>query len=126
MAHKMNVPTLQECYELFDRYKVPGTVRAHCGMVYQVASSLAQQLIKQGYPLRLEIVKPFALLHDFMKAVVLERLDGPPYNYKPTAEEMEMHAQLRAKYTGHSETYVAHQILQEKYPEFASLFLQLD
>lgn len=126
MTTEMKVPTLKECYELFDQYKVPGTIRAHCGMVFQVATSLAQQLIQQGYTLNLEIVKPFALLHDFMKVVVLERLDSPPYNYKPSAEELEMHKTLRAKYKGHSETFVTNIILKEKYPAFAQLFLELD
>ena len=126
MNKPMNVPTLQECYELFDQYKVPGTVRAHCGMVFQVATFLAEQLIQKGHLLDLRIIKPFALLHDFMKAVVLERLDGPPYNYKPTKEEIEMHEALRAKYKGHSETYVTNLLLKEKYPEFAQLFLELD
>lgn len=124
-AASMNVPSITECYALFDQYKVPGTIRAHCGGVFQLAVFLAQKLIARGYPLRLEVVKPFALLHDFMKAVVLERLDGPPYNYKPTPEEVEMHYQLRAKYQGRSETDVTSILLNQKYPEFAHLFLEL-
>ena len=45
---------------------------------------------------------------------------------KATKEEIEMHEALRAKYTGHSETYVTNLLLKEKYPEFAQLFLELD
>ncbi len=122
----MKTPTIPECLELFEKYHVPGTVRAHCTTVFKVASYLAEALVQQGYPLQLEVVKPFALLHDFMKAVVLERLTDSPYNYTPTAAEAAMHQRLRQLYAGKSETQVAHLILQEKYPEFASLFLELD
>jgi hypothetical protein len=122
----MKLPALQQCYELFERYKVPGTVRVHCQTVHTVAISLAEQLLAAGYPLNLEIIKPFSLLHDFMKAVVLDRLDQPPYNYTPTVEEIKRHHQLRQQYAGKSETYVAYLILKEKYPEFAQLFLELE
>ena len=122
----MNLPTLPDCQALFDQYQVPGTVRVHCQTVHTVAVFLAEKLIERGYPLDLNIVKPFSLLHDFMKAVVLERLDDPPYNYQPTAAEVQMHQQLRQQYAGKSETYVAYLVLKEKYPEFARLFLELD
>ncbi len=122
----MNLPTLPQCHELFEQYQVPGTVREHCKTVHQIAAFLAQELLKQGYPLRLEIIKPFSLLHDFMKAVVLERLTDPPYNYKPSAEEVQMHQILRKQYAGKSETEVAYLLLKEKWPEFAALFLELD
>ena len=122
----MNLPTLSHCHELFEQYHVPGTVREHCNTVHQVATFLAQELIKKKYPIRLEIVKPFSLLHDFMKAVVLERLTDPPYNYKPTPEELETHQRLREQYKGLSETKVAHLLLKEEFPEFAQLFLESD
>lgn len=122
----MNLPTLPHCHELFSQYKVPGTVKEHCHTVHQVAVFLAEALAKKKYPLRLEIVKPFSLLHDFMKTVVLERLDSPPYNYTPTAEEMEMHQQLRERFKDMSETKAAFIILHGEFPEFARLFLELD
>ncbi len=122
----MTVPTLSDCQALFTQYQVPGTVRVHCQTVHKVAVFLAEKLVTQGYPLDLQIVRPFSLLHDFMKAVVLERLDGPPYNYIPTPEEVQKHQQLRQQYAGKSETYVAYLILKENYPEFAHLFLELD
>ncbi len=122
----MKTPTLPQCQDLFQQYKVPGTVRVHCETVHKVAVFLAEKLVEKDYPIRLEIVKPFSLLHDFMKAVVLERLDSPPYNYAPTAEELEMHAKLRQQFAGKSETTVAYLILQKKWPEFATLFQELD
>ena len=67
----MKLPTFPHCQELFDKYKAPGTVKEHCKTVHKVAVFLAEELVKQGYPLNIEIVKPFSLLHDFMKAVVL-------------------------------------------------------
>lgn len=122
----MKLPTFTNCHALFEQYKVPGTVKEHCITVHQVATFLAEELVQKKYPLRLDIVKPFSLLHDFMKAVVLERLTDPPYNYKPTIEEMEMHQKLREQYKGLSETKVAHLLLKDDYPEFAQLFLELD
>lgn len=122
----MNLPTLLHCHALFDQYRVPGTVKEHCNTVHKVATFLAEELVQKKYPLRLEIVKPFSLLHDFMKAVVLERLTDPPYNYQPTKEELQMHQQLREKYKGLSETKVAHLLLKDEFPEFAQLFLELD
>ena len=122
----MKTPTLAQCYALFDQYQVPGTVRAHCNAVFHVASYLAQELEKSEYPLNMEIVKPFALLHDFMKAVVLEKLTDAPYNYNPTAAEAAMHQRLRQQYLGKSETYAAYSILTEEFPEFANLFQELD
>lgn len=122
----MNIPTLQQCYELFDQYKVPSTVRTHCGMVFTVASSLAQRLKDNNYSINPDIIKPFALLHDFMKVVVLERLTDPPYNYQPTQEEIAMHQHLRQQYKGLSETKVAYLILKGQYPDFAQLFIELD
>ena len=123
---KMNLPSLPHCQELFEQYQVPGTVKEHCKTVHQVATFLVQELVKQGYPIDIEIINPFSLLHDFMKAVVLERLTAPPYNYQPTAEEIRMHQNLRKQYFGMSETKVAHLLLKEKFPEFAQLFLELD
>ncbi len=122
----MNLPSLSHCHELFEQYQVPGTVKEHCKAVHKVALFLAEELVQKKYPLRLEIIKPFSLLHDFMKAVVLERLTDPPYNYKPTEEEMQMHQHLREKYKGLSETKVAHLLLHDEFPEFAQLFLELD
>ena len=122
----MKLPTIPHCQELFEHYKVPGTVKEHCKTVHHVATFLSEELAKKNYPLRIDIVKPFSLLHDFMKAVVLERLTDPPYNYKPTKEEIEMHQTLREKYKGLSETNVAHLLLKEEFPEFAALFLELD
>jgi len=122
----MITPTIPECEELFKEYYVPGTVRAHCQTVLQVASFLADELHKKKYPLNSSTVKPLALLHDFMKAVVLERLTDPPYNYQPTKEEIEMHQKLRKQYPHMSETTVTHLLLKDKYRQFAQLFLELD
>ncbi|MBI2668581.1 hypothetical protein HYX14_01935 [Candidatus Woesearchaeota archaeon] len=123
----MKTPTLPECHGLFDTYKVPaGTVKVHCEAVHKVAVALAEQLIQKGFLLDLNIIQPFSLLHDLMKSVVLERLDGPPYHYQPTAEEIQMHQQLRKQYVGMSETKVAYLVLQDNYPEFAKLFTELD
>src|SRR3989338_528070 len=123
----MNLPTPQQCEQLFVEYKVPrDTIYAHCQAVQKVAMFLAENLIKQGYPLHIVIVRPLALLHDFMKVVVLERLLPPLYPHHTLPEETAMHQQIRKRFKGKSETYAAYTILKEKYPEFALLFLGLD
>ncbi len=121
----MRLPTKEECEKLFEQYKVPAHIRKHCQCVSAVATFLAQKLKEQRQQIDIHVVEQLALLHDFMKAVVLERLDDPPYNYRPTAEEKAMHAALREKYQGLSETKVAYELLKEKFPEFARLFLAL-
>jgi hypothetical protein len=122
----MLIPTIEQCHELFEQYKVPGTVQTHCQTVFKVATYLAEELKKKGYPINTTIIGPLALLHDFMKAVTLEKLDNPPYNYNPSKEELEMHQKLREQYPDMSETKVTSFILQDKYPEFSQLFLELD
>lgn len=129
MCRSMDYPSLQECRGLFERYKVPGTIRTHCEAVHKVATFIAEELTKQpqnGFNIDAKLIGSFSLLHDFMKAVVLERLGDAPYFYTPTLEEKEMHQQLRQKFAGKSETKAAFLILNEKYPSFAALFLELD
>jgi hypothetical protein len=130
----MNYPSLQECRGLFEEYKVPSTIKTHCEAVHKVATFMAEELAKNKLQNKLydefkidaHLVSSFSLLHDFMKAVVLERLGDAPYFYTPTVEEKEMHQQLRQKFAGMSETKVAFLILNDKYPPFAALFLELD
>ncbi|MEK6845883.1 MAG: hypothetical protein AABY26_03935, partial [Nanoarchaeota archaeon] len=125
-----NYPSLQECRELFEEYKVPNTIKTHCEAVHKVATFVAEELAKNKlndeFKINVQLISSFSLLHDFMKAVVLERLDDAPYFYTPTVEEREMHQQLRQKFSGMSETKAAFLILNEKYPQFAALFLELD
>ncbi|MBI4980761.1 hypothetical protein HZC30_04370 [Candidatus Woesearchaeota archaeon] len=126
----MNYPSLQECRGLFEEYKVPGTVKTHCEAVHKAATFIAEELAKSrpapGFKIDVELVSSFSLLHDFMKAVVLERLGDAPYYYTPTVEEKEMHQQLRQRFAGKSETKAAFLLLNKKYPQFAALFLELD
>ncbi len=126
----MNYPSIQECRGLFEEYKVPGTIKAHCEAVHKVAMFIAEELVKNKlnneFKINVELISSFSLLHDFMKAVVLERLDDAPYFYTPTLEEREMHHQLRQKFAGMSETKASFLILKDKYPQFAALFLELD
>ncbi len=126
----MNYPSLQECRGLFEEYKVIGTIKTHCETVHKVTTFMAEELnnnrLQHGFKIDANLVSSFSLLHDFMKAVVLERLGDAPYFYTPTLDEREMHQQLRQKFAGMSETKASFLILKDKYPQFAKLFLELD
>lgn len=126
----MNYPSIEECRGLFEEYKVPNTIKTHCEAVHKVATFMAEELAKNKlnheFKINVQLISSFSLLHDFMKAVVLEKLGDAPYFYTPTLEEREMHHQLRQKFVGMSETKASFLILKDKYPQFAALFLELD
>ena len=123
----MKLPTLKKCQDLFTKYKVPKNIYAHCQKVSETSTFLAQQLIKNNYPLDLKIVQRLSLLHDLLKVVYLPELTYySPANYTPTAEEIAMHQQLRQQFPNTNEVHAAYLIFKDDYPEFARFFLELE
>lgn len=116
----MNLPTEEECLELFERYRVPGNILGHCRQVQRIASFLGRKLKEKGVEVNLELIEKAALLHDFLKVVVLERLDKD-YALDYSKEEKEMWEHLRERYPGMNEAEVSYLILKEEYPELALL-----
>lgn len=122
-SEKMLLPTREYCERLFERYKVPAHIKRHCVKVNQVAIFLAKKLKE---PVDIELVDRLSLLHDLMKATALKELKkderfGAP---EPTKEELAMWKSLKEKYHGMHETEIAHEILKDKYPEFAKAMLE--
>lgn len=116
----MDIPKPEYCRQLCDQYAVPITVRKHLEKVRDVGEVLADGLIKAGVTLDSALIEAGCLIHDAFKAASLEKLTPvPQFNYKPSERELEMHRQLRAKYTGIHETLVAADIVRPEFPEFA-------
>jgi len=60
----MNIPTREECLELFVKYNVPKRVLEHCKQTNKVAVFLADKLKEKGIDINVELVDAASLLHD--------------------------------------------------------------
>lgn len=65
------VPTVGECFRLWQKYQMMPHIKAHCLMVARVALTLARRFVKAGYPLREDLVLASALLHDIAKSYTI-------------------------------------------------------
>lgn len=63
----MNLPTQQQCRDLWDKYEMPANIRAHTEKVTLVADKVAQHIKNQGIDVDLELVNRAGLLHDIAK-----------------------------------------------------------
>lgn len=116
----MKLPSVKECEALFRQYHVPKNIEAHCKAVSVFAFSIAQKLQEKSVSINIELVKIGALLHDLMKAVTLESLDGTgKFAYTPNSDEIAMWKQLRVRYPGIHETEITSKLLSPNYPELA-------
>ena len=116
----MNLPTVKECEQLFRQYHVPTNIEAHCKAVSTFAKSLAQRLKARNININVELVQIGALLHDLMKAVTLDSLQGSKkFPYTPNEQEIAMWKHLRETYPHLHETRITYDILAPKYPELA-------
>jgi HD superfamily phosphodiesterase len=88
---KMNIPSKEECLELFVKYKTPDEILNHCKRANKTAVFLAKKLQEKGIDLNLDLVDKGSLLHDFA------RLEKP----------------------NHAEA--GYNILKNKYPEIAKI-----
>lgn len=116
----MNLPTEQQCEELFVKYKVPGNIRQHCRKVRDLAVFLAQKLHQSGEKVNIEFVERLALLHDLFKVVAIDNLGYDKfYNYHYSDEEIEMWKWLRQKYPNMHECDVAYLVFKDEFPQLA-------
>lgn len=118
----MKLPTPDECRALFETYRVPTNIVAHCKKVCAVGTFLAEQLRMNGVRVNVELITRACLLHDLMKAVVFEDINKPIPSLKfyPTPAQIKMHAELRAKYAGMHEEEIAYELFHLQYPELAA------
>lgn len=65
------VPTVGECFRIWQKYQMMPHIKAHCLMVARVALTLARRFEKAGYPLREDLVLASALLHDIAKSYTI-------------------------------------------------------
>ena len=112
----MNLPTEQQCLELFRTYNVPRHIFEHCLNVSKLTLFLAQKLKERGQNLNLELVHRIALLHDLFKVVAIEELSSL-FSY--SEEEIKMWKTLRQKYPDLHECDVAYLVFKEEFPELA-------
>jgi len=116
----MNLPTPEQCLNLFQDYQVPSHIREHCLNVRDLSLFLAQKLKEKGVSINLQLVECLALLHDLFKMVSLESLKPTKFHsFVFSPEEASMWQQLRERFPGLHEGEVAYQIFKEDYPELA-------
>lgn len=66
------IPSIQECYELMDAYRMLDNIRAHSVVVAKVARLIAQQLREERIDISVELTTAGALLHDIGKTASLQ------------------------------------------------------
>lgn len=65
------VPTVGECFRIWQKYQMMPHIKAHCLMVARVALTLAKRFAKAGHPIREDLVLASALLHDIAKSYTI-------------------------------------------------------
>lgn len=121
------LPDIDEALLLFDEYAVPKNIKAHCQKVSEVAVLIADKMSRRGTSIDIELVRIGAVLHDWMKAVTLEKLEETKqFGYTPNSDEIAMWKKLRARFAGKHEGEIAHELLRNKYPELAEFLRQKD
>jgi uncharacterized protein len=65
------IPTVQECFELMDRYRMLANIKLHSVVVARITEVLVQNLQQLGHPLSMELAVAGALLHDIAKTPCL-------------------------------------------------------
>jgi len=120
-----NLPTEQECLDLFKKYVVPENIVHHCLKVQQVSVFMGQKLKEQGKLLELksinlDFVSRLALCHDMFKMAALNDITPNKYHQRVFNEqEVAMWKYLREKYPQMYEGDVGYEIFKDTYPEFA-------
>ena len=89
----MNIPTREECLELFRKHNTPENVIRHCKRANKTAVFLAKKLKEKNIDLNIEAVDKASLLHDF------------------------------ARTKGMSHSKVGHDLLKNTYPLIAKIIL---
>jgi len=66
------IPTVAECFQLMDRYRMLDNIRDHSIIVARVSALLAEAAIEAGRELSLPLTVASALLHDIGKTACLD------------------------------------------------------
>jgi uncharacterized protein len=65
------IPTIEQCYEMMEKYDMLENIKAHSIMVEKVASVIGQELREAGKNISLSIITAGALMHDIAKTQCL-------------------------------------------------------
>ena len=71
------LPSIEKCFELMEKYRMPDNIKAHSIVVKEVAILLAMGLIEKSSKISLDKVIAGALMHDIGKALCL----NSPYDH---------------------------------------------
>ncbi len=122
--NKIDLPTEQQCQELFQKYKVPENIKQHCEKVREVAVFLANKLSGSGVKINVELVSRAALLHDLFKITAIDiNQETPFHNNDFTPEQINTRNNLIQKYPGLKEDQIAYEFFKPQYPELAETIL---
>lgn len=66
------IPSIQECYQLMEKYRMLDNIRAHSVVVAKVARLIAQDLREANIDISVETATAGALLHDIGKTASLK------------------------------------------------------
>jgi len=65
------IPSVEECFELMERYEMLDNIKAHSIVVEKIAGVIAKGLIESGEEISMEKVTAGALMHDIGKTMCL-------------------------------------------------------
>ena len=110
MTHQQTaIPTVAECFQLMDTYRMLPNIRAHSVVVARIAAFLTKCLIDRGLHLSLDTVIAGALLHDIGKTACL----NTPENHAAKGREICLAEQL----DGIGDIVAEHVILKNYSPD---------
>ncbi|MEW6595511.1 MAG: HD domain-containing protein [Thermodesulfobacteriota bacterium] len=66
------IPSLRQCFELMDEYRMLANIRDHSLLVARVAGLVAENLARRGVAVSVELAVAGALLHDIAKTACLD------------------------------------------------------
>jgi uncharacterized protein len=72
LAEQKNIPSKEECFRLWDGYRMPDNIRRHTLQVTRIAVFVARKLKESGININLTLVERGALLHDIDKILTLK------------------------------------------------------
>lgn len=97
----MNIPSREECLQLFKQYNVPDGVLEHCKQANKIAVFLAKKLKEKGISINVEVVDAASLLHDVGRTKEFETV----FNQKHGKEGYD---RLKDKYPEVAECVLTH------------------
>lgn len=65
------IPTVDQCFELMEKYGMLENIKAHSIMVEKVANVIAREIRKTGKDISMEMITAGALMHDIGKTLCL-------------------------------------------------------